>query len=140
MAAIKAVMREDRSSSQKNSRGRSRNRSRNGQRNGSRGQRSRTRDPTPVVKKEKKKPYTRPPILRAAPTAKEWQCANCAQKNWMTRKEYHQCHTIPPCPSNPVPPKEMASGSTANPAMTWANVAAPKLDKVPERLFCRRAT
>ena len=36
----------------------------------------------------------------------------------------------PPCPSDPVPPKEMALGSTVNPAMTCANVAAPKLDNV----------
>ena len=53
MAPIKAVMRDDRSSSRKSSRGRSHNRSRNGQRKGSKGPRSRTRDPTPVAKKEK---------------------------------------------------------------------------------------
>ena len=61
------------------------------------------------------KPYTRPSVLRAAPTSTEWQCANCAQTNWMTRKECRQCHKMPPGPSNPMPPKEVASGSTVIP-------------------------
>ena len=131
--STEAVMRE-RSSSRRSSRGRSRNRSRNSKRKGSKGPRSRTRDQTPVAKKEKKaKPYTRPPILRAAPTNNEWQCANCGQTNWMTRKECRQCHKMPPGPSNPAPPKEVASGSTGNPHTTWADVAKGKSDQGPEK-------
>ena len=87
-----------------------------------------------MAKKEKKsKPYTRPPILRAAPTTNEWQCAGCGQTNWMTRKECRQCHKQPRGPSNQMPPKETASGSTVNPAQTWAHVAKPKPDKLPEK-------
>ena len=127
MAALKAVMR-DGSSSRRSSRGRSRNRSRNKQK-GSKGPRSRTRDQTPAKQEKKTKPYTRPPILRAAPTNNEWQCANCGQTNWMTRKECRQCHKMPPGPSNPVPPKEAAAGSTGHPHTTWADVAKGKSDQ-----------
>ena len=122
MAALKAVMR-DGSSSRRSSRRRSRNRnrSRNNTHKGSKGPHSRSRDQTPVAKKEKKtKPYMRPPVLRATPTNNEWQCANCAQTNWMTRKECCQCHKMPPGPSSPMPLKEVASGSTGHPHAAWA--------------------
>ena len=79
--------------------------------------------------KKKTKPYTRPPILRAARTNNEWQCANCGQTNWMTRKECRQCHKMPPGPSNPVPLKETATGSTGHPHTTWADVAKGKSDQ-----------
>ena len=127
MAALKAVTREG-SSSRRSSRGRSRNRnrSRNNERKGSKGPRSRTRDQTPAKKEKKTKPHTRPPVLRAAPTSNEWQCANCAQTNWMTRKECRQCHKMPPGPSNLMPRKEVASGSTGHPHATWADVAKGK--------------
>ena len=85
-------------------------------------------------KEKKNKPYTRPPNLRAAPTNNEWQCANCGQNNCMTRKERRQCHKMPPGPSNPnpVPPKEVASGSTGHP-YNLADVAKGKPDQGPDK-------
>ena len=129
MAALKAVMR-DGSSSRRGSPGRSRKRDRSrNKRQGSKGPRSRTRDQTPAKVEKKTKPYTRPPILRAAPTNNEWQCANCGQTNSMTRKECRQCHKMPPGPSNPVPLKEAATGSTGHPHATWADIAKAKPDQ-----------
>ena len=82
VAALKAAMRDE---------GRSRNRSQNGIQFAP--------ETTPQwPKKKSKQNLTRGQLSELHPraTTNEWQCADCGQTNWMTRKERRQCHKQPP--------------------------------------------
>ena len=136
MATLKVVMK-DGSFSRRSSRERSRNRSRN-KRKGSKKPRNRTRDQTPAKHEKKTKTYTRPPILRATPTNNEWQCANCGQTKWMTRKERRHCHKMPQFPPTLGPSKKRPRDPRAIPTPLGRTSPRANRTKGPTRVHIKQ--